>query len=335
MDPPIGRLAPSTNGALHLGHARSFLIAWWVARAAGGSVVLRYDDLDPTRCKPEHERAALRDLQWLGLDWEGAQVQPGPRLGGSEQSILRQSERGPLYRAAAELLIATSGAYPCVCTRKEILLAAPHRGEEPPPYPGTCRGKYSSLAQAERDSGRKPMLRFPAPSQPVVIDDLLHGTLERDLATDCGDFPILTREGLATYQLATVVDDAAQSVAQVVRGDDLIPSAFRQAALQDALGHARPTWIHVPLVVEEGGHRLAKRSADRPIAALRQAGLDPRVLVAWAARSAGQLAPDPITPGNLPQPFDLSRLPRTPAVLDAPTRALLGLAPPRETDPGT
>lgn len=321
MTTTIGRLAPSTNGALHLGHARSFLLAWWIAQSAGGHLVLRIDDLDPTRCRPEHEDGALRDLEWLGLTWEG--------------TPLRQSERGPVYRAATESLVQSAGAYPCVCTRREILLAAPHRGEEPRAYPGTCRGRFPDLAHAARETGRPPLLRFPAPPAPIAIEDTLHGPQTLDLDADCGDFPIQGRDGLATYQLATVIDDHDQGVTQVVRADDLLPSAFRQAALQDALGYPRPNWLHVPLVVEEGGHRLAKRSQDRPLAALRQAGLDPRVLVAWAARSAGQHAPEPIRPAELPAPFDPSLLPRHPAVLDHATRSLLQLAPPREPESGS
>ena len=272
--PVVGRLAPSPTGRLHVGHARSFLVAWWSARAAGGEIVLRIEDLDRTRCKPEWEAGVLEDLEWLGLDWDG--------------TPLRQSDDLEPYHAAAERLLARGLAYPCVCSRREIEahLAAPHAGGELV-YPGTCRGRFADVHAAERQSGRPAGVRFRVAPGPHAIEDRVHGRFTADPSAECGDFLLLRRDGMVAYQLAVVVDDARQGVTEVVRGDDLLPSAVRQHLLREALGLPHPAWAHVPLVHMPDGRRLAKRGGAVSLSDLREGGADPREIVAWCARTLG------------------------------------------------
>ena len=308
----VGRLAPSPTGYLHLGHARSFLLAWWHARSRGGRIVLRLEDLDNERVKPELIQAALDDLRWLGLDWDG-------------EPYVQSSGIGAIDGAANELL-ARGLAYPCICTRKEIQAAhsAPHAGASAVIYPGTCRGKFASLADAERASGRPAALRFRVPEGVVRIDDALQGVHEYDGQKILGDFPILRRLGMPAYQLAVVVDDARQGVNEIVRGADLLESCARQWLLQEALRYPHPRWWHVPLVTDEFGRRLAKRSDDLSLARLRAAGADPRRIVSWVARSAGMDAPRRARAPELTGLFDMARLPRNEIRITARDQVALG-----------
>ena len=296
--PPVGRLAPSPTGWLHLGHARSFLLAWWSARAAGGRVVLRLEDLDRSRVRPEQVEACVRDLAWLGLDWDGP--------------IRLQSEGERELRAAADELAARGLSYACVCTRREVeeAIAAPHDAE--PVYPGTCRGRFASLEQAERATGRRAALRLATPDVALRLLDRVHGPFESRPAREAGDFPLTSRDGQVAYQLAVVVDDARQGVSEVVRGDDLLASTGRQALLADLLGLPRPSWAHVPLVVDLEGRRLAKRTDALALGALRERGVAPERVVAWAARSAGLEVPPRVRAADVLPAFDLARLPRAP-----------------------
>lgn len=309
----VGRLAPSPTGHLHLGHARSFLVAWWHARSRGGRIVLRIEDLDVERVKPGMIDATLRDLEWLGLDWDGA-----PWL---------QSRGLAEIEAAAQSLLERGLAYPCVCTRKEIQSAAsaPHAGDTTPPYPGTCRGKFRTLAEAERETGKPAALRFIVRSGDVIVDDEVSGRHAFDVQRAAGDFPITRRAGVPAYQLAVVVDDARQGVTEVARGDDLLESAARQQLLQVALGHSTPRWVHVPLVVDAGGRRYAKRSDDIALARLRASGLNARALIGWVARRSGMPRAQPATARELMPEFDLRRLPREPVVVTPADLVELGV----------
>jgi glutamyl-tRNA synthetase len=298
--PPVGRLAPSPTGLLHLGHARTFLLAWWHVRARAGRVLLRIEDLDRARSRPELVEACLRDLEWLGLDWDGE-----PHLQSADTSA---------YAQAVERLLERGQAYACTCSRREIerALGAPHASDGERRYPGTCRGRYASLAEAERAWGAAVGIRLRVPVGELALEDGCAGRVRFDVQRAVGDFLLARRDGAYAYQLAVVVDDARSGVTEVLRGDDLLPSAARQAHLQDALGLPRPRWFHVPLVLDGQGERLAKRRADTTLAELRAAGVDPRALVAWAARSAGQSCPERALAREVLSSFDLGRLPRAP-----------------------
>jgi glutamyl-tRNA synthetase len=243
-------------------------------RSRGGRIVLRIEDLDRSRSRAEFVDACLADLEWLGLDWD-----EGP---------LFQSADEIRYEAACSSLLARGLAYPCVCSRAEIALAsAPHAGEDEPRYPGTCRGRWESIAEAEQATGRSAGLRLAIPAEPLTVRDELRGDCTFDVQAEVGDLLLRRRDGVFSYQLAVAVDDAASGITEVLRGDDLLPSAARQAWIQRRLDLPHPTWIHVPLVVHPGGDRLAKRRKDLALAALRDSGVDGRAVVAWAARSIG------------------------------------------------
>lgn len=312
----VGRLAPSPTGLLHLGHARTFLIAWWHTRSRAGRVQLRIEDIDGPRVHARFSDAAKRDLEWLGLDWDGT-----PSL----QS--RHSER---FESALALLLERGDAYACVCRRSDLAAAqtAPHAGEREPRYPGTCKGRFSSMSAAERESGRPAGARLAVPSGPVTIDDDLRGPYSADVQAEVGDFLIARRDGAPAYQLAVVVDDAAEGVTEVVRGDDLLPSAVRQWHLQRALGLPHPRWVHLPLVTDEHGRRLAKHADDLSLQELRERGADPRRVVRWVARSAGVSCDDLATASELTPAFRLERVPQT-QVRTSPELVAALLANPR------
>lgn len=308
---PVGRLAPSPTGKLHLGHARTFLLAWWSVRARGGRILLRMEDLDGPRVKPGMAEAALRDLEWLGLDWDGAP--------------LLQSEGMPELRAAVDRLVERGLAYACVCSRADIRSAqsAPQQGDAELRYPGTCRDRFASLAAAESETGREAALRFRTPAGSVRIVDGFAPPTESDVAREVGDFPIARRDKTPAYQLAVVVDDARQGVTEVLRGDDLLPSTARQMLLQRALELPHPSFVHVPLVVDAEGRRLAKRADDLALAELRAGGTDPRAIVAWAARSSGMQVSERVTASEATAVFALERLPRAPVrITDGEVAAL-------------
>ena len=294
-----GRLAPTPSGGLHLGNARTFLIAWLSARTAGGRIVLRIDDLDRARVKPGYVEQAIADLHWLGLDWDGAPVY--------------QSQRGAAYATALQQLQSTGAVYPCVCSRREIEMAlhALHAGEEGPIYPSTCRRQPQPSA-----SHRPPAWRFAVTGAPVEFDDALHGHCRLDVAEQCGDFVVFRNDGIAAYQLATVVDDHFQGVTEVVRGDDLLSSTPRQLLLCRALGLTPPRYVHVPVVLDAGGERMAKRRDSTRLAALREAGLPAAQVVGLLAASCGWAKPgEAVLPAALLPRFDLATLPRQPVQL--------------------
>ncbi len=314
MTEPVGRLAPSPTGLLHLGHARTFLLAYWHIRARAGRLLLRMEDLDGPRAQARFADAALGDLEWLGLDWDGP-------------SFLQSSEL-PRLNAAVSKLVASGRAFPCVCSRSDIRGAqsAPHASSLEPRYPGTCRGHFRSFAEAERASGRAAGARLLVPEGPTTIADGVSGESSWDVAGTVGDFLIAKRDKAPAYQLAVVVDDAAQGVTEVLRGDDLLPSTARQWHVQNALGLPHPAWFHVPLVSDEHGRRLAKREADLSLAELRAGGTDPRAIVAWAARSAALSVPERISVREVTPHFDLARLPREPCKLTRETLLALRTA---------
>jgi len=304
---PTGRLAPSPTGGLHLGHARTFLIAWLSARSRGGRMILRSEDLDATRARPEAAEEALADLRWLGLDWD-----EGPDVGGPSDPYV-QSWRMEAYRASLERLISRNLVYPCTCTRADIERAAtaPHPEDEGPTYPGTCSGRAARDAQALGD--RPFAWRFRVPPGPVAWSDRFLGEVRLDPARLGGDFVVARSGAGPSYQLAVVHDDAAMGVTEVTRGDDLVPSTPRQILLYRALGHEPPSFAHVPLVVGPDGRRLAKRDGSLKLAALRAGGLEPARLVGWLAQSCGWSdRSEPAPPSAWLARFGLAAIPRAP-----------------------
>ncbi len=298
----VGRLAPSPTGGLHLGHARTFLIAWLAARNARGKLILRIEDLDASRVRAEAAQMALADLKWLGLDWD-----EGPYM---------QSERGELYEQALKRLQAAELVYPCTCTRAEIERAAsaPHAEDEGPTYPGTCSARRAADAAALGD--RSFAWRFRVPAGPVCWNDLFLGHVALEPRSLGGEF-VVARDALGpSYQLAVVVDDALMRVTQVIRGDDLVPSTPRQILLYRALGWAEPSFGHVPLAITPDGRRLAKRDSSIKLTALREQGVDSRFLIGSLIQSCGwSEAVAPASPSEWIMRFDPYSLKREPWVL--------------------
>jgi glutamyl-tRNA synthetase len=338
------RLAPSPTGALHLGHARTFLVTWWLARQAGARVFMRMEDLDAGRAKPESVRQAYDDLRWLGMDWDGY---PGSVHAGGE---VVQSERLGLYGEALEELWRKGAIYPCTCSRADIATAvagsasAPHEGEAQPRYPGTCAGRdlaavrtlgFEEAATALRGMLGKPVCwRLRAPAGKAGFVDVIAGAHSLDVQAAAGDFPLTRFDGTPAYQLACVVDDHAMGIDLVVRGDDLLPSTPRQLVLYGALGWEPPRFAHVPLVVGADGKRLAKRHGESRIAQFREAGVRPEQAVGWAAWRSGQLSTArPVAAREVVAGFDLGKLPRERVTLGAGDLAVL--QPSRDgNDPG-
>lgn len=275
LDQYVGRLAPSPTGALHLGNARTFMVAWLRARSLGGRVVMRMEDLDHPKDKPGAAAQAIEDLRWLGFDWDAE---------------FTQSRRREIYRAALERLVAAGLCYPCVCSRRDVEAAqsAPHAGEQLF-YPGTCRGRFASWSAAAASiAPRIPCWRFRTPQDSFVsFTDVFAGEFSMDVAKALGDFPLARDPDGAGYTLAVVVDDAAMGVTEVVRGDDLLAATPAQILIQRALGLPTPRYCHLPLVVGSDGRRLAKRHGDTRIASFRQAGWTPENVIGLLAASCG------------------------------------------------
>lgn len=293
--PVVGRFAPSPTGRMHAGNVFAALVAWLVSKSQGGRIVLRIEDLDAERSKPAFVDAVQRDFEALGLTWD-----EGPFF---------QHDREEAYRAAYEALDERGLVYPCFCTRADLHAAsAPHRGEKPV-YPGTCR----NLTEGERTARareRTPAQRLMVPDANVSFADQVQGRYEQNLARDCGDFLVRRSDGAFAYQLAVVVDDAAQGVNSVVRGVDLLCSTPQQIYLQDLLNLPHPTYAHVPLVVAELNRRLSKRDRDAAFDELLARFTTPQAVIGHIAGITG-LAPtcDPATPEELLEDFDVAELP--------------------------
>jgi glutamyl/glutaminyl-tRNA synthetase len=264
-----GRLAPSPTGLLHLGHARTFWTAQERSRQAGGTLLLRNDDLDTARCRPEFVAAMLEDLRWFGFSWTGP--------------LVTQSERVPLYRATLARLHAGGCIYPCTCSRRDVQQAAtaPHENTDEPLYPGTCRPENRPpasrlLPPASPAPGDGVNWRFRVPDgESLSFTDGHFGHQQSTVGRDFGDFLVWRKDDAPSYQLACVVDDAAMGITEVVRGADLLKSTFRQLLLFRALGLTPPNFYHCPLVTDEQGVRLAKRHDALALRTLREQGRQP------------------------------------------------------------
>ena len=292
----MGRFAPSPSGRMHLGNVWACLLAWLAARSAGGAVVLRLEDLDPGRCRPEYCDQVMRDLEWLGLGWDGEPVY--------------QSRRTQAYAQAFQELERQGLVYPCFCTRAQRLAAsAPHRSDGAVVYDGRC-ARLTPEQRAELSRTRRPAWRVRAPEKTITFRDLLQGEYGEDLKRDCGDFILRRSDGVYAYQLAVVVDDAWMGVNQVVRGSDLLSSTPRQLWLQEALGLPHPAYGHVPLLLAPDGRRLAKRDRDQELDALKARYTAPELVgrLAWAAGLLPEYAP--AMPEELLPLFAWEKLPR-------------------------
>jgi len=321
-----GRYAPTPTGPLHLGNARTALLAWLAARSAGGIFLMRVEDLDGPRVRPGLEARILEELRWLGIDWDfepglagsSPGTEPADGGSGSPGGVYRQSGRLLLYSAALGRLREAGLAYPCFCSRAEIAQAsqAPHASDEGPRYPGTCRD-LSAGERAARARERPPAWRFRVPAGEVAFEDAVHGPCSFDVSGTVGDFVVMRADGVPAYQLAVAVDDAAMEITEVVRGDDLLASTARQLLLYGTLGLAAPRFAHVPLVVGPDGERLAKRHGALSLGELRERGAEPRAVVGLLAALSG-LAPAGarVAPAELVAAFRLDRVPRAPARLE-------------------
>lgn len=267
-----GRIAPSPTGFLHAGHAATFWCAQERARANSGALILRIEDLDLDRSRPEFRDAIIPDLKWFGLNWD-----EGPDMGG-RAGPYQQSARREFYFAAWKKLRDAGAIYPCRCSRKDVLQAAvaPHDEDEEPIYPGTCRpgGDCEDLAIRSHPGGVHWRFHVPDGEQLHFVDERL-GEQSATAGKRFGDFVIWRKDDVPAYQLAVVVDDAAMNISEVVRGQDLLTSTFRQLLLYRALGLKPPRFYHAPLVLDESGYRLAKRHASLSLRALREAGVAP------------------------------------------------------------
>ncbi len=271
--PIVGRFAPSPTGFMHLGNARSALLAWLQVRALGGQMILRIEDLDRQRLRPEADAALAEDLAWLGLDWDAEH---------------KQSERLDIYQTYLEQL----ETYACTCSRKDIREAAsaPHVPEGI--YPQLCK-------RGPRESDRPLALRWHCPEQTICVDDLRLGRLCQSLPNEVGDFVLQRNDGVFAYHLAVVVDDSLMGVTHIARGEDLWQSTPRQVALQQALGFETPIYLHLPLMRDFRGERLAKRGGAPSLRDLRLAGQDPRRVLADLAKSLAWQVPDLISAEQL------------------------------------
>jgi glutamyl-tRNA synthetase len=294
------RLAPSPTGTLHLGNARTFLVNWAIARSRGWRIVLRIEDLDLTRVRAGAAEQAIDLLRWLGIDWD-----EGPRW---------QSRDLDPYRAAMRTLATQRMVFACERSRKDIERAAsaPNLGDGETRYPPELR-PVNDHPTAWRFAREDVNYRFVMPDEKIEIDDRFGGRSRHDPFHECGDFIVWTKLGVPAYQLAVVVDDARQGVTDVVRGDDLLPSAARQTLLYRALGLAAPDWWHLPLVVGEDGRRLAKRHGDTHLEQYRGAGVPAERIIGLLAALCGVVdrdRPAPMTADEFRERFSLDMLSR-------------------------
>lgn len=308
---PRGRYAPTPSGWIHVGNARTALVAWLSVRSKGGAFIWRLEDLDPPRALKGAAQAAIDDLRWLGLDWD-----EGPEQGGPFSPYI-QSERFGFYEEALRRLADSDRLFPCGRTRRELkeLTVAPHGayGAKTAPYPTAWRPEILAPDWYERylrkvdlkNSPTVDALRFRVGAEPVTFYDLLQGEITERVDQTVGDFVLKRRDGLFAYQLAVVVDDILMEIDEVVRGVDLLDSTARQIQLIQALDGRVPTYAHLPMVLNAEGEKLSKRDDGLTLASLRKTGVVPEELVGYLAFSLGLLdRPVPCTPAELIDTFD-------------------------------
>ena len=295
-----GRYAPSPTGHLHLGNARTALLALWYTRSLGGQFVMRVEDLDAQRSRPEFISANLDELRWLGLHWD-----EGPGMGGAYGPYL-QSERFELYERALGSLHTSGYLFECYLSRKDAqsVASAPHGAGTV--YGAAQRRLNEQVKEHRQREGKMPSLRFRVEPRTLNLDDEMLGHVTLDPG-ESGDFVVRRADGAWAYQLAVVVDDTAMKISHVLRGDDLLPSTGAQILLYRALGAEPPAFAHVPLLLDTDGARMAKRRGSLTLSALRAAGVKPERVVGLLAFTLGlterllEAHPDDFIPG-----FELS-----------------------------
>ncbi len=327
-----GRFAPSPTGRMHLGNAFAALLSWLSAKSQGGKWLLRIEDLDPQRSRPEYAETLMDDLLWLGLEWD-----EGPRVGGVNGPYW-QSQRGDFYQDALVRLGQGGLLYPCTCTRADIMATqAPHESDGRVVYKGTCRPPralpWDALLRDGVGAGRTSLMgdvqRAGLPATPVswevpaatrlmvppeslaniVCHDGHYGEVSVNLASHCGDFIVRRRDGAWAYQLAVVVDDALMGVTEVVRGRDLLLSAPQQMYVARLLGYAPPAFSHIPLLVNGDGQRLSKRDRSLDMGELRSR-LSPDEVLGRLAHLAGLTTDDtPVSARELVPLFSWAKVP--------------------------
>lgn len=297
--PPVGRFAPSPSGPMHLGNLFAYLLAWLSVRSRGGKIVLRMENLDPQRTSRAYGEQIMRDLEFLGLDWD--------------QGPYWQSERSGYYQQCLDALTAQGLVYPCFCSRAELHAAnAPHASDGDCVYSGKCRSLTPREAQALAKN-RSPALRLRATGWAGFTDGH-YGPLEQDLERDCGDFILRRSDGVFAYQLAVAADDGAMGVTEVVRGRDLLGSTPRQLYLYRLLGLRPPAFVHIPLLLAGAGpgeppRRLSKRDQDAGLDVLR-GRFSAEEILGRLAYLAGQLSkPEAATARELAGAFQWSKVP--------------------------
>ncbi len=301
--PPHGRFAPSPTGLLHVGGARTALVAWLSTRSVGGRFTLRIEDLDVHRAVPGIARQITDDLAWLGIDFDSS-----PDLGGPHVPYV-QSAADSLYEQALNKLHRAGCLFPCRISRKDLqnLATAPHGPERGPPYPAHLRPKM--LGPEWLHNTKDAAVRFLVPDKDISFLDRLFGLQTENVSKTVGDFVLRRRDDLFAYQLAVVVDDLRMGITEVVRGEDLLSSTARQIMLIEALGGTLPAYGHVPLVLNEDGEKLSKRDEGLTVHSLRSAGVSPESLVGYFAFSLGLVAaPGPQKPGDLARSFAWHRI---------------------------
>ena len=291
---PVGRFAPSPTGRMHAGNIFAALMSWLIVKSQDGAIILRIEDLDVERSRSSYADQVCRDFESLGLTWD-----EGP---------FYQHERDEAYQDAYQRLVDSGIVYPCFCTRADLHAAsAPHRGEKLV-YPGTCRNLTAQEIE-ERSANRKPAYRVRVPHRVYELDDLVQGKYAQELESECGDFIIRRSDGLFAYQLAVVVDDAAQGVNCIVRGMDLLVSTPQQMFLQEQLGFEQCDYAHVPLMVGERDRRLSKRDRDAALDELLAVYKTPEGVIGHVAFVAGLIDSDePCAASDLLEGFDVAKL---------------------------
>lgn len=285
-----GRFAPSPTGRMHLGNLFCALLSWLSVKSKGGEWLLRIEDLDPMRSRPEYARLVMDDLDWLGLAWEGEPVV--------------QSQRTDIYEHYYQELKHRGLTYPCYCTRADLLATqAPHESDGRVVYKGTCRG-------LPPQPGRRGATRLVVPDRDLPCTDGHYGKYIVNLSRQVGDFIIRRKDGAWAYQLAVVIDDALMGISEVVRGRDLLLSTPQQMYMAELLGFSTPTFYHFPLLCNDQGQRLSKRDRSLDMECLRQ-HYTARQLIGWLAFLAGIVpSPDAIGPQELLPLFSWEHVPR-------------------------